>query len=456
MPTTRRATWLSLQLTESLSIERLLRIFKKENAPPKTEEYLEETSKTLIQLWSSFDERHRLILGEDLMRESEYIKENLHGRVQQYYDELTLAIMKERVKLACASLRPGAETASQSGNEPERHPSEQEPVPGTSSAAVFDRERTRIDDNGLSAISEFIEYCESEDIEEEEWVDLLFEAQRLFDVFRKSHNIRLTSTTVPEERSQLQRDFFGVQRQYQKFLRHHQREQSTRLPSQVPTFEENDRESVPFGVHSPPITDQDTVAAFFRSIVDGVNQIHIQKSSSEIKLPKVELPQFTGDRDEWPEFYDMFTSNIHNKPNLSNSSKMGYLKSLVKNDAATSISQFTNTGENYESAWKVLYDRYHQPKMMKMHKLSMLFKIKPVEHDIAAQLKAFIDSTKGILYSLRNLNEPVDEWNSIVVFFITQRLPLDTLGLWEQSCADSKKCHSCKTCSIFWNCELWH
>lgn len=52
-----------------------------------------------------------------------------------------------------------------------------------------------------------------------------------------------------------------------------------------------------------------------------------QMSNCEVKLPRIQLPNFKGNYEEWQTFYDMFLSLIHNNGALSAVQKLHYLKS---------------------------------------------------------------------------------------------------------------------------------
>ena len=76
------------------------------------------------------------------------------------------------------------------------------------------------------------------------------------------------------------------------------------------------------------------------------------------KLPKLEMKRFNSRPTEWQAFIDCFDSAVHSNPKLSNIDKTNYLKSLVEGPAAASIKGLPLTLENYNSARKILEERY--------------------------------------------------------------------------------------------------
>lgn len=53
---------------------------------------------------------------------------------------------------------------------------------------------------------------------------------------------------------------------------------------------------------------------FPQDILNATMSIPQCKSTSELKLVKVELPTFSGKYDEWMAFNNMFTATVHNNP----------------------------------------------------------------------------------------------------------------------------------------------
>ena len=78
----------------------------------------------------------------------------------------------------------------------------------------------------------------------------------------------------------------------------------------------------------------------------------------KVKLPKLTLKRFTGDKTAWSTFWETFESSIHQNTSLSNIDKFNYLSSLLKSSAADAISGLAITSNNYEEAISVLKRRF--------------------------------------------------------------------------------------------------
>ncbi len=60
-------------------------------------------------------------------------------------------------------------------------------------------------------------------------------------------------------------------------------------------------------------------------------------SVRRVKLPELKLAPFNGNPLDWPSFWEEFSSAVHNVPELSESSKLSYLHSALKDETAIKI-----------------------------------------------------------------------------------------------------------------------
>lgn len=76
--------------------------------------------------------------------------------------------------------------------------------------------------------------------------------------------------------------------------------------------------------------------------------------ANSLRLPKIELPTFSGGYEEWYAFHDTFQSLIHNVPTIPSIQKFHYLRSALRGDAATVIQSLEVSAVNYQEAWQML------------------------------------------------------------------------------------------------------
>ena len=77
-----------------------------------------------------------------------------------------------------------------------------------------------------------------------------------------------------------------------------------------------------------------------------------------MKLPKLKLPTYNGDRVKFKEFWDALKATVHKNMKLSNIEKFNYLRSRLTVPANVAISGLSHSNENYDVAITILRDRF--------------------------------------------------------------------------------------------------
>ncbi|XP_045101470.1 uncharacterized protein LOC123498431 [Portunus trituberculatus] len=81
---------------------------------------------------------------------------------------------------------------------------------------------------------------------------------------------------------------------------------------------------------------------------------------NNIRLPRIELPKFSGDVLEWQSFWEQFEALV-GVTNIPDVSKYGYLQSSLVGEAKRVIQGLTLTAANYHTACSVLKERFGKP-----------------------------------------------------------------------------------------------
>lgn len=76
------------------------------------------------------------------------------------------------------------------------------------------------------------------------------------------------------------------------------------------------------------------------------------------RLPKLNLPIFSGDPLTWQSFCDSFDATVHNNPMLDGVQKFNYLRAQLQGDAARVIAGLPLTTANYNNAMTLPTDRF--------------------------------------------------------------------------------------------------
>ena len=79
------------------------------------------------------------------------------------------------------------------------------------------------------------------------------------------------------------------------------------------------------------------------------------------RLPKLQLPTFSGNPLEWLTFWDSFDVAVNSNPNLEGIQKFNYLRAQLTGDAARVIAGFPLSNTNYIQAVDLLKTRFEEP-----------------------------------------------------------------------------------------------
>lgn len=156
-----------------------------------------------------------------------------------------------------------------------------------------------------------------------------------------------------------------------------------------------------------------------------------QMSNCEVKLPRIQLPNFKGNYEEWQTFYDMFLSLIHNNGALSAVQKLHYLKSSLSGEPLNLISTLATTEANYSEAWSQLNRRYNNKKHNCNEILKRLFSQKTITGESASAIKWILDTTSSCLKSLNNLKIDTSGWDIIIVYLVETKLDQESRKQWQ-------------------------
>ncbi|XP_066589337.1 uncharacterized protein [Prorops nasuta] len=151
-----------------------------------------------------------------------------------------------------------------------------------------------------------------------------------------------------------------------------------------------------------------------------------------LKLPKLDLPKFSGDYSEWSTFYDSFKSMIHDNSTLPGVQKFHYLKACLQGEASSVIRSLAASNDSYLTAWNALVTRYTNERIITSNLLSKLTLIPKVFADNLMSMKTLRDTTIVALDSLRTLGYPVDGWSAILVHILSNKLDQVITVEWEK------------------------
>ncbi|XP_062708516.1 uncharacterized protein LOC134288257 [Aedes albopictus] len=168
------------------------------------------------------------------------------------------------------------------------------------------------------------------------------------------------------------------------------------------------------------------------------NQLPIPQQPVAVRLPTLELPTFGGYYMDWPGFRDAFQALIDRNMQLSNVQKLLYLKSTLKGEAASVLDAMDITDVNYQVAWDLLVERFENRRVIKQKHLKALFTIKQVPEDSPRELRRLLTEFQRNVNALKQLNEPTDEWGTLLVYLLTSKLDGSSRRYWETQIQDDE------------------
>ncbi|XP_031339598.1 uncharacterized protein LOC116168083 [Photinus pyralis] len=143
------------------------------------------------------------------------------------------------------------------------------------------------------------------------------------------------------------------------------------------------------------------------------------KKAYGVKLPIIEISTYDGEYERWLEFRDTYESLIHQNINLSSVQKFHYLKSYLGPSVLEIIASLELSAINYETAWALICDRFNNSKMLIQNHVKALFNVEKLQVESSSGLRKLVDSVAKHLRALKTLNEPVETWDTLVIYMIS-------------------------------------
>ncbi|GBM25063.1 hypothetical protein AVEN_135839-1 [Araneus ventricosus] len=145
--------------------------------------------------------------------------------------------------------------------------------------------------------------------------------------------------------------------------------------------------------------------------------------SDSIKLPKLSLPTFTGNINEWITFKDLFNAAVNNNSSLSDSQRLTYLKLSLKYEAFKIIQSIPVSDSNYKIAWNLLEERYSNKREQVFALIKRLMSLQQIQSESTTALLNLVDNINEIIRSLDILKQNVENFSdTLILYIILQKL----------------------------------
>nr|XP_029729214.1 uncharacterized protein LOC109404959 [Aedes albopictus] len=155
---------------------------------------------------------------------------------------------------------------------------------------------------------------------------------------------------------------------------------------------------------------------------------------SDLKLPRMNMPVFSGNYLEWQSFYDLFDSLVHQNPTLKDSQKLYFLKTNLAGEAAFLISHLKIEDANYQPALTKLKSRYDKPREIANQHIKRFLAQPTLTSPSSHGLRSLHDVSDEVIRALHAMNrEDRDTW---LLFILSEKVDPDTKQLWCQKMAE--------------------
>jgi len=139
------------------------------------------------------------------------------------------------------------------------------------------------------------------------------------------------------------------------------------------------------------------------------------------RLPKLEIPVFTGDPLDWQPFWDCFEAAIDTNPTLIGVQKLSYLRAQLRGEASRVITGLPLTNTNYQTSVTLLKDRYGQPQRIISAHVQALLDLPRPSNKLTA-LRLFYDTIETHVRCLQSLGK----LDTLLAPIILTKLPEET------------------------------
>ncbi|XP_068236971.1 uncharacterized protein [Palaemon carinicauda] len=135
---------------------------------------------------------------------------------------------------------------------------------------------------------------------------------------------------------------------------------------------------------------------------------------TNVRLPKLDLPHFTGDVLEWTSFWELYNVSVHQCGDLELIQKFSYLQSLLAGDDLKLISGFKLEAANYSHAISLLRTTYGKKDEIKRVLVRRLLEKESPSPDSEA-LESFRANFECLIRSSESENQELNELYTILL-----------------------------------------
>jgi len=166
------------------------------------------------------------------------------------------------------------------------------------------------------------------------------------------------------------------------------------------------------------------------------NNYTVSSRETRVKLPKIDLPMFSGTYEDWYSYQDTFEKLIHMNSSLTEIEKFHYLRSSLKDKAAEIIKSIETTTDNYYDAWTAVMEHYDNKRWIIQKHVRAIFDIPTLNKENHAALRKLLDTIFKHLHALKALKRPIESLDDLIAHIIVSKIDVVITKAWETSIID--------------------
>lgn len=348
--------------------------YKKDSMSRKSIDYLNKRTEALQALWDEFHSNHEVLKKyETIKRDHDYFKQSIFEVTRSMFNETMQSMSQLRSKLV---IEPGFSSASN---------------PMTPEIEIT----THFDTTGL--------HQHIQDEPDRQLTKLLRNQMCNFNALERA--VSKTNLDHLKEKWQLQDHLNILQSKWESIDKIHW-EISYLLQGNDQDYESK----------------YDHWEQIYDNLKEELNKKIFETSHYEKTTPRMELPEFNGNFNNWISFRDLFIEMIHNNPTLNKTQKMKFLKSKLRGEAEKLIKHLPVSAENYDSCLNIIQHRYDNKRLIFTSYIDTLLNQSTIDKSNATNLKKLYDTTKECLNGLENINVDIPVWGPLIVYLLSSKL----------------------------------
>ncbi|CAK1590815.1 unnamed protein product [Parnassius mnemosyne] len=183
-----------------------------------------------------------------------------------------------------------------------------------------------------------------------------------------------------------------------------------------------------YSINYQPLSAFDDLYYFIKDILNSMERpnpqsqavTHAINQEHTIKIPRIELPIFDGELQNFPYFYETFKRVIHENKTLTDSERIHYLMSHLSGKAKHICAGIIPAADNYVIIWQTLQDKYKDNRALATTYLNQLFALKNINGPSAINLENLVDKYAATIAALKQLN--IDNLSDFIFVYMGLKL----------------------------------